>query len=88
MPFPSLLDRLKEKTRGRILYSDPVLDAQENLTQEQWEFAHCCVSEDQSDEKLWVELVIETEEKEPAPVKKKPKPASPPRPRTKRHIPE
>jgi hypothetical protein len=89
MPFPSLLDRLKEKTRGRILYSDPVLDAQEKLTPEQWEFAHCCVSEDESDEKLWVELVIEAEEKEHLPREKKRKPASPPRPRTtRRHRPE
>jgi hypothetical protein len=28
MPFPTLLDRLKEVTRGRILYSDPRLPAQ------------------------------------------------------------
>jgi hypothetical protein len=59
MPFPALLERLKEKTRGRVLYSDPMLPPpDEAITPEQWEIANCCVEQNE----LWVELVIETRE--------------------------
>jgi hypothetical protein len=90
MPFPSLLARLKEKTRGRILYSDPSLPpVGEAVTPESWEIADCCVNVDPSDENLWVELVIETRESpEPPPPAEK---ATPPRrtpPLTKKHTPE
>jgi hypothetical protein len=90
MPFPSLLARLKEKTRGRILYSDPSLPpVEEAVTPEGWDIANCCVNVDPSDENLWVELVIETRESQetPPPVEK----VTPPRrtpPLTKKHTPE
>ncbi|HSJ52669.1 MAG TPA: MBL fold metallo-hydrolase [Anaerolineae bacterium] len=90
MPFPSLQARLKEKTRGRILYSDPSLPpVEEAVTPEGWDIANCCVNVDPSDENLWVELVIETRESQetPPPVEK----VTPPRrtpPLTKRHTPE
>jgi hypothetical protein len=89
MPFPALLSRLKEKTRGRILYSDPDFpDAQEKPSPELWDSAHCIVREDQSEQKLWVELVIETEKIEPLPLPKKTRTAPARRSRTNIHLPD
>jgi hypothetical protein len=99
MPFPSLLERLKEKTRGRVLYSDPNLPSQdETVTPEQWDIANCCVNVDPSGDDLWIELVIETRESadlepppavktaaKPAQAPKKPRPAPP---LTKKRTPE
>ncbi len=94
MPFPSLLERLKEKTRGRVLYSDPDMpprqeDEQEKMTPEQWEFVDCCVEQNE----LYVELLIEEREAPEPPIIETtvPDKATAPRPQrplTKKHTPE
>lgn len=59
MPFPQLLERLMEKTQGRILYSDPdFLTPQDPVNSTAWDVIGCCVTQDESQEKLWVELVV------------------------------
>jgi hypothetical protein len=63
MPFPTLLERLKEKTRGRVLYSDPSLPSKdEEPTPEHWDIVDCCVNVDPGDQDLWIELEIEARE--------------------------
>lgn len=60
MPFPTLLERLQEKTRGRILYSDVgIPERPGTIPPEQWEAFKGRVNQDSSQEELWVEVLIE-----------------------------
>jgi beta-lactamase superfamily II metal-dependent hydrolase len=59
MPFPTLLERLSEKTRGRILFSDLGLPDKPNAVHpEEWETFKANVRKDDSPDQLWVEYDV------------------------------
>lgn len=59
MPFPTLHERLKEKTYGRILYSDLGIPPKPDTVQpSQWDLFKTRARQDTSPDQLWVEFDV------------------------------
>jgi hypothetical protein len=60
MPFGELMKNLEVKTRGRVLRADQGIPKRpKGMRKKEWEKFLANVSEDQSEEKLWIEFRVE-----------------------------
>jgi hypothetical protein len=60
MPFYELLKSLEEKSRGRVLRADKgIPNHPKGMRKKEWERFLANVSEDQSEDKLWIEYRVE-----------------------------
>lgn len=60
MPFGELLKNLEKKSRGRVLRADTgIPNRPKGMRKKEWERFLANVSEDQSEEKLWIEYRVQ-----------------------------